>query len=395
MRPASPYIPHAKYTSGIVWYVDGVNGLATNAGKTPATAFLTIGAAISACAVGDVIVIGSGTYTELGLTLATNNVQVFSQIGAVIDPASGTALIISGNYCKQVGDLLVTPAALAIGISLTGANCVLEDVKVVGGGIGYVITGSGAVLNNCAAGNQTAIAFDIQASQGRLYRCKTIGIGASYGYKINGGVDSGVLDRCTSAGHMTSGFYIATGSVDWTILDCSSGAGDGKWRDIDSVNVWSDFKYDDVKYKSITFTDATQAFNLFKVTGTVKIAALYAHVTTALNAELGNCKFRVAAGGNTSDLTTAASLNGLAAGSYFGKIADVSIAMSVASSATPVVVENANFREPTVTSIVVAEAGTDTYIQLFSDDAVGNKDGAIHAHAKWEAVTGDGFVEAA
>ena len=98
---------------GEIWYVDGTNGSDSNTGKRPGDAFATIGAAISACAVGDAIVVRATTYTETGLDLNVDGVEMWFEIGAQITPASGTALTISRNSCRVTcdgGALKITPA---------------------------------------------------------------------------------------------------------------------------------------------------------------------------------------------------------------------------------------------------------------------------------------------
>ena len=71
------------------------------------------------------------------------------------------------------------------------------------------------------------------------------------------------------------------------------------------------------------------------------------------------------------------------------------MALTTGTSATPQVIENTSYKNPNVSSIIVAEEGTTTYIRLLSDDSVGTKDGKIHWHCIWKPIDGNGFVEAA
>ena len=388
---------HTPKFVGTVWYVDGTNGDDSNSGLTPDEAFATIGAAVTASSAGDAITIKSDTYTETGLTIANAGTELWCEIGTLIDPASGTALKITGDNVKIKRNLRVTPAAGQIGVDVDGNYGWYENVRVSGGANCWDIDGSANEFYNCRGGNPEAggAGFDIGANSNRLKDCGTGGNTTSYGYHITGGADKVGLTGCTSVGHQTSGYYIDTGSSGCTILGCSSGANDGKWFDTDSVNVWSDFSYADQVFKEVVFTDATQNFDLFKVTGTVEVEFINGHVESALNAEMGNCKLLVYDNDANPDLTDTASLNNLPVGSFIGKTAAASVDLTVKSSATAAIYENTNFRRPRVSTIIVAKSGVTTYIRLNSSDGAGNKDGTIHWHCTWKPITEDGLVEAA
>jgi len=81
----------------VIRYVNGVAGLDTNGGLSPTDPLATIGAAISACAIGDAINVFSGTYTETGMDVNVDAAEVWFEIGVIIDPAAGTALTLSGD----------------------------------------------------------------------------------------------------------------------------------------------------------------------------------------------------------------------------------------------------------------------------------------------------------
>ena len=111
---------------GQIWYVDKGSGSNSNGGGTPNDAFETIGAGFTAMASGDAVSVKAGTYTELGLDLGSattkDYVEMWCEVGVLIDPASGTALTVSGASCRISGDLKITPApAGAMGLFITGA----------------------------------------------------------------------------------------------------------------------------------------------------------------------------------------------------------------------------------------------------------------------------------
>jgi len=390
------YLDRTKHISkfgGNIWYISKGAGSDTNTGKYPDQAFETIGAGITAMSDGDALSIKAGIYTETGLDLSNNAAEMWCEIGVLIDPISGTALTISGNSCSLEGMHKITPATGQIGLLISGNECHIEHGKVLGGGTGIKITGMGTMINNYASGNQTTIAFDIQGIQTRLTLCNTVGIGSTYGYKINGGADTGVLRDCTSVGHTTAGFYIATGSKDWTLINCSSGAGDGKWIDIDSANVWSNFTYDDMVYKTITFVGIPTTYNIFKVSGSVKITNLFGHVTTVIANTTSNIYLEVYSVGGVLDLTNnvgAPDLDSLPVGSLVQKMGDSTDAIEIANSATPAILEYGT-KDPEVAFIVTADADQDTYIRLNITAALAS--GAIHWHCHWAPLDDLGYVE--
>ena len=385
-------IRHIPKFGGEIWFVSKTNGSDTNSGTKPDHAFETIGAAITACSAGDAITIMAGTYTETGLDLNKANVELWFEVGALIDPVSGTALTISGASCKLKGEHKITPAAGAIGLLVSGIGCYINDGRIIGGATGLSLTGTGCFVTGYGAADQTTTAYDIKASQIKLIKCSTKGSGATYGYSINNSANIGVLRDCSSVGHTTAGYHIATGSSDWTIINCSSGSGDGKNRDVDSANVWSNFHYDDIVYKTITFAGGSPGgVNVFKITGIVEIEFIYGHVTTVLNADVDNLKLEISDGSETN-LTTTADVSSAPVDSFIGKTSDVASAITYDSSASAYVIENSNYRDPQVKFVIGAKTGTSTYIRCNVSGVA--TDGAIHWHCKYQPISDDGFLEA-
>jgi len=292
---------------GTIWYVNKGSGSNTNSGRTPDNAFQTIKAGIAALSAGDALSITAGTYTELNLNLGCDSCEMWCERGTLIDPASGTGLIVSGNSCRVIGFLKVTPDAAAVGMLVSGDECQINNVKIVDGADCWQITGVGNILNNCLGGfpASTFSGFNITGAQTGLYSCGTVGDTDTYGFKVTGS-NTGILSDCTSSGNQTSGYYLGTGTTNWTIVDCSTGGGDGKWLDVDNANIWSNFTYPETKYKEITLNVSTN-YNLFKVTGAVEIIEIFGHVTQILVGVNTNAYFDLwsdSGGGGTSDPIT-------------------------------------------------------------------------------------------
>ena len=387
---------HSPQFVGEVWYTDDVGGLDTNDGHGPTTAFKTIGKGFLSMASGDALTVKAGTYTELGLDLGTgatkDSVEVWCELGVVIDPVSGTAITMSGDFCRWRGPSKITPAALAIGIDITGAECIVEEVNVLGGGTGIKTIGMGTQLRDCAAGLQTSISYDIQGDTVRLESCKTVGIGASIGYKISGGVDTGVLSDCTSSGHTTAGYYIDTLSSNWTIVDCSSGGGDGRWVDVDSANTWPGFNYDEEKSHETDWSvvgGAAGSDNLFQVTGSVQILGIRGHVETILHADIDTIQLDLYDGAATNITTTMDPVSA-PVGSIFTKEDKSDKPLELYSSAAATLMQDVDLKK-TVFG-VNQKAATSTYIRATWTGT--GATGVIHWHIDWEPLTEDGNVVA-
>jgi len=386
---SDPTIRHIPKFGGELWFVDG--GISSSGdGKTPDGAFKTIGEAITACAAGDAITIMAATYTETGIDLNKNSVEIWSEIGVIIDPASGTGFTVSANYCKILGQMLITPNA-APGLTVSGQGSYFQDVKNNGGTIGYNITGPGNEFLNCRATGVSVDAFYIAAGQQKLKECSTVGAGgATYGFRIANGSSTGLLDRCTSVNHATSGFYIDTGSASWTVLNCSSGAGDGKWRDIDDNSTWSGFIYRDTVYKQLTL-DNSHAYNLFMVVGAVEILEIYGHVTTTLVGANTDVSFQLYSSTGTDAITKAvdADLGTADIGSLAIKTEDPGKVLSILLSGAPSVDKTADPKKKG--AVLVADVTQDTYIRWVCG---GNDDtsGAMHFHLKWRPLTDEGMI---
>ena len=344
------------------------------------------------CNIGDAITIMAGTYTELGLNLNKNNVELWFEIGTIIDPASGIGLTLSGDFCRIEGNVKITPSG-DIGLLISGDECIVSKVKVIGGTNCYSITGSGIILKDCNAGFPSSgnCGYSITGAQTKIISCSTVGNTTSYGYKINSGADTGVISDCTSVNHQTSGYYIATGSQDWTIVDCSTGAGDGKWRDLDSNNVWSGFIYPETKYKEITL-NGSGSCNLFKVTGGVDVQEIYGHVSTELVGTNANVYLQLSSSAGSSEsmtLTTGTPMGTAVVGSIVMKTKDPIKAIVFFDGAGVGVDKGVDPKKRA--TVINADVDSDTFIKwVVTTEDTG---GVLHFHVVWRPLSDDGNIE--
>ncbi len=399
-----------KYTpkyGGNIWYVDGINGNDANSGKEPEASFATIGAAISACSAGDKIIVHRATYTETGLDLNKDGVEMWFKLGAILQPPSGDALVISGSFCRVIcenGALLVDPAGSGVtGVRVTGNFCYLAEIRVKCdsvAAIGFDIQGSGSSLRRCRCAAPTTAAFKIQGSRIRLETCCTGGNAGlnSKGFWMTNSCDKIRLNGCGSQGHEGGGYYVDSGCTNGAIENCYSGGGDGKWVDVDNTFVWSDFSYEREKYSVSTFTATGGVggrgtnYNIFQIYGAVRIINLYGHVRTAMPNTNSTVKLDLYSTNGSVEITDAGpQLRNAVVGTILARLGPANDPLVMAQpNSTPALAENTTFNSPQVPVILVEDDSADTYVQVVLSAALAS--GSIHWHIEWEPLTSDGFI---
>jgi len=382
--------------SGRVYYVNGPVGDDTNSGLSPLESFATLGQALSVITTGDAINVSPGTYTETGLNLDTNAAEIWFEIGAVLDPPTGTALEISGSYCLLKGDVDIDTPAGEAGLLVSGNFCninIIEGATILYGAYGVRVTGMGNSVKNAACGFQSTSGFSIEGSQTRLFDCHTVGFSTTIGFHITNEADTGVLKRCTSTGHQTAGYKIDAGSQDWTLINCSTGAGDGRWVDVDNANVWSNFEYSNIENKKITLdaNNETKYYNLFKVTGAVKINHMCGEVTTALSSNITDLGVDLWSANATSNVSSF-SLDVSAApdGSLMCRNNTSGNALSYFEADQPRV-GDLEYTD-TLEFMLVAEPDTDNYMRFGYTTTDTPSSGAINFRVDWEPISDNGFL---
>jgi len=397
-------IRHISAFGGSIWYVNKGTGSNANSGISPDAAFETIGAAIAAMATGDAITIKAGTYVETGLDLSKNACEMWFEAGAIIDPPTGTALIISGNYCKVWNpghSVSITPAASQTGLIISGNFCYVSDIRVnaaSSANIGFDITGGGCVLLNCRCASPLTAAFKVQGDKAKLEDCCTGGevANASIGFWITNSCDKTRLRECSSQGHSTAGYQIDAGCTNGLVKDCASGGGDGKWIDVDRTAVWSDLTYDKLIYKTTTFAGVATEYNIFKVTGSVRVGDISGHVETIIENVASTIHLELFSSNASIDITDAPGVNIQAAvvGAQLVRNGPSTEALGAGNpNSTPAVIENTAWKDPKTEIDLVEDDSQDTYIRIVLSAALAS--GAIHWHAVWTPLTGNGFLEPA
>ncbi len=416
-----PSIRHIPKFGGELWFVSAGMSASGN-GQTPDKAFKTIGEAITACAAGDSITVMAGTYTEVGIDLDKNNVEMWFEIGAIIDPATGNCLTISGNYCWvgcQKGALKINNNSTAsTGVVVTGMFCYLSEIRVAcasTGTIGFHIgdasdstKGNGADLRGCRCSSPLTAGFKVQADKVKLENCCTGGDAgdSSIGFWVTtdggGNCDKTRLKECGSQGHETAGFQIDTGCTGGVVESCYSGGGDGKWADADNAFVWSHFAYPETKYGTSTFTTnggvggTGTKYNIFKVIGSIEVFNIYGHVITVIPNTASNINLELYSSNNAVDITDTSAptpdLDSLPVGATMVRASLSDDPLLIGNpGALPAIIEEPNFRNVSVPITLVKDVGADTYIQVNLSAALAS--GAIHWHVEWKPVTDDGFLE--
>ena len=247
--------------------------------------FRTIGKAFLAVLNGDFITIKAGTYTETGLDCTADAIEMCFEVGAIIDPATGTSLTISGDYVHVECNLNITPAAGVVGLLVTGSNCLIENVHIQGGGVAFrAITGVGNIFSYSGGVDYTLTGFELRSDGNRLNNCLAQGTGVNTtGYLVNTNALDCHFRECDSVDNWKGSWNIVTGSSGCSAIKCISGGNDGRWIDVDDGSDFTDLAYAKIKRKSITLDGSTD-YNLFVITGSVKIEYIWGHITQVIGA---------------------------------------------------------------------------------------------------------------
>jgi len=394
-------ISHIPKFGGELWFVSSVNGNDNNTGMYPDDAFATIGKAITESSDGDSITIMQGTYTETGIDVSKTGLELHFEIGAIISPASGNCLTISGNYCWvgcHDGALRINNDAGAnTGVLITGNWAYLQEIRVANGSvgdIGFDIQGGGCDLRHCRTSDPLTAAYKIQGDKIKLEDCCTGGTPAntSIGYWLTNSCDKARLIDCGSQGHSTAPFQVDSGCTNAGINKFSSGGGDGKWVRGEGTVV-SDLTYEETKFATSTL-DGNTTYNLFKVTGAIKLFNIFGHVETAIANTSSTMYLDLHSTNADIDITDSPGINIQAdvVGTVYSKQAPTNEPLIKGEpDNTPSIIEEANFRDPNVPIILIEDDSADTYIRVVLSDAVAS--GAIHWHVEWQPITDDGFLE--
>jgi len=404
--PSSGSTLNVPQFTGTVAYADNDAADDTANGLTPLTPKKTIAAAQVVAGVGGAVSIKAGTYVE-DVAVSSASQELWCESGTIL-AGTGTCLTVSGGFNYIRGPLKITPASGQIGVLVSaGESNIFECVRVSGSSAlcGWDINAGGTVLRYCTAAGIAAggRGFDISVQGCKLYDCYTVNDTTSTGYYLAGSWARGILSRCISIGNQTCGYYIGTGVSLVTVRDCSSGGGDGRWADIDHGNVWSNFTYDDNLVKKITLSitgSGTEEYNLFKVTGAVKVVGIHADVETALTGTNTDCFLELYSTNGAVEISKdddGVTLGALGKGSIIIRL-DKEDKVLVVGDVTsgPAVIDQTDVKEEGFRVIQDRTGGVkvDTYIR-FVHTCASDGAGVLDWHCKWQPVDSDGFLEAA
>lgn len=236
---------HVPKFTGHQWFIDGTNGSdTTNSGTQPDDALATFGAAITAASAGDSITVFAGTYTETGIDLNVAGLEVHGEIGAVIDPASGSALTISAAHCL-VTTIEVRPAAGEIGFDIASGSdhSHLDNCKQTAtGGTGFKIDSATThiLVTRSEASEYTSIGMEINGANCIIEDVSCDGQGGSEtGFKLNHtNAHHNRLLSCDSIDNATASFHVIVGADDNLFHGCADTPGCGARVDAGANNAW-------------------------------------------------------------------------------------------------------------------------------------------------------------
>jgi hypothetical protein len=379
---------HTLQFAGEVWYV-ATDGDDANGGRSPADSFLTIAHAISEAAPGDGINVNVGVYTE-DINMSLAGLELHGEFGATL---VGT-LTVSADSCIVAG-MIVSPTAAA-GIVLTSNYCMIRDTRVIGTPTtAYDVNGYRNRLENCNALGHTVTSFDIASYGNQLYQCSAQGaLAATRGFYLsNAAADDCLLESCVSVGNATASYELATGTTQNALYQCASGGGDGPFVDNGTFNTRPGFTFDSVVVNS-TVLDGSGTYNIFQVTGNVRVNYIWGHVTELIPAATTAASLQLfPTGGVAIQLTSLAGsdISNLPVGSLIAKGQLAANAIDVGDATLGFLSEQSGF---VFASFAIGQkTATNTYIRLNVTE--GNADGTIHWHCDWEPLSEDGWLEAA
>lgn len=409
------HLQHILSASEDVWYVSNNNGNDNNNGKSPDTAFATIGAATTAMSDGDKIIVGEGTYDE-AVVIDHVGIRFICEPGVVIQGNGGTCLTVSGARsiveCPN-SSLLCDPDADQTGVVASGNFVYLNDIRVSGessavgntNDLGFDITGNGCILNNCRCASPDVAAFKIQGDKCKLERCCTGGNSGytSIGFWFTNSCDKFRVFQCGSQGHDTAGFQIDSGCTNGVVEASYSGGGDGRWiNNGGSSCIFTDFNYDGAVgaydspiRKVTTFAGADTTYNIFKVTGSVRVINLYGIVDTVIPNTSSTIHLSLYSTGGEVDITKEVGgpdIDQAPVGSIIKRVGDSTDALEYESSATPAIIEFSD-KNPDVAIDLVADADQTTYVRLNLSAALAS--GAIQWRCRYLPLSNLGFIEPA
>ncbi len=221
-------INHIPKFTGEIYFVDGTGGNDANDGLLPDSAVATIGAGIALMVAGDALTVRAGTYDEVGLELAFDGMELWCEIGVIIqDTTPGIALIVSGDFCRVRGAIIQNSGG--IGYRVSGVGCRLELCLARQCTTAFDINGARTEIHWCRSLDHTTTGFDIATDRNDVHHCDAIANNqAVRGFWLSADVaDLNHLEECCSNGNTVAGFEIVAQATLNILHNCLSGSGDG------------------------------------------------------------------------------------------------------------------------------------------------------------------------
>ena len=226
--PTALGVNHIPKFTGEIFFVDGTDGNDANDGLLPDSAVATITAGIALMEAGDALTVRAGTYDEAGLDLALDGMELWCEIGTIIqDTTPGIALVISGDYCLVRGAIIDNMGG--IGYRVSGVGCRLESCLARQCTTAFDINGARTEIFWCRSLDHTTTGFDIATDRNDIHHCDAIvNNQAVRGFWLSADVaDLNHLEECCANGNTVAGFELVAQTTLNVVHNCISGAGDG------------------------------------------------------------------------------------------------------------------------------------------------------------------------
>lgn len=231
---------HIPKKTRLTYYVDGSFGLNANTGRSTDDPLLTIGAAVTAASAGDRIVVSEDTYDEtVSVPAGLAGLEIICEPGTILVNTGGATVISIAAPDVKIKGCRIAQAG-QIGLAVTGAHFLGEDIEIVGCTVSFDMDADNPVLNNCISLLHTTTGFDIAEDSGVYNNCFAIGSGATRGFYLSHtNAENNAFNDCHSLNNTAAGYETVAGADENLFSFCSQSSLCAGPTDAGANNTWA------------------------------------------------------------------------------------------------------------------------------------------------------------
>lgn len=231
---------HIPRKTRLTYYVDGTTGIDANTGRSTEDPLATVGAAVTAAAAGDRIITSEDTYDEaISVPAGLAGLEIICEPGTIfVNTAAATVVSIAAPDVKLKGCRIAQ--AGQIGLAVTGAHFLGEDIKIVGCTTSFDMDGDNPVLKNCISLLHTVTGFDISEDSGVYNNCLAVGTAATRGFYLSHtNAENNTLAYCHTLNCTAAGYETVAGADENLFSFCSQSSLCAGPTDAGANNTWA------------------------------------------------------------------------------------------------------------------------------------------------------------